>query len=183
MDSIGHPIPGTTEFLAETAQSHFRRPFLFSRLSTVSLPPLSACVCVWLSVMGKGKRAHTISFPSIPSIPSINLTAPKSSADHSLSVSPPNTITTARYLNVPATPRWTPPRKPAKKYDDLEHKMEAAPLYVLVCTYLNYFVLILFGHLRDILGKLFKPQDYTHLRMNDVRYLSAATSRQFYQLE
>lgn len=133
--------------------------------------------------MGKGKRAHTISFPSIPSIPSINLTAPKSSADHSLSVSPPNTITTARYLNVPATPRWTPPRKPAKKYDDLEHKMEAAPLYVLVCTYLNYFVLILFGHLRDILGKLFKPQDYTHLRMNDVRYLSAATSRQFYQLE
>jgi serine palmitoyltransferase len=49
--------------------------------------------------------------------------------------------------------------------------MEAAPLYVLVCTYLNYFVLILFGHLRDILGKLFKPQAYTHLKTNQVRHL------------
>ncbi|KAF7726341.1 serine palmitoyltransferase component [Apophysomyces ossiformis] len=109
--------------------------------------------------MGKGKRAHTIS------IPSINLTAPKSSADHSFSVPPPSFLND----NVSAKPqpvRWTPPRKPKKKYDDLEHKMEAAPLYVLVCTYLNYFVLILFGHLRDILGKIFKPQAYSHLKMN-----------------
>ncbi|KAG0166615.1 serine palmitoyltransferase component [Apophysomyces sp. BC1034] len=109
--------------------------------------------------MGKGKRAHTIS------IPSINLTAPKSSADHSFSVPPPSFLND-HALAKPQPVKWAPPRKPKKKYDDLEHKMEAAPLYVLVCTYLNYFVLILFGHLRDILGKIFKPQAYSHLKMN-----------------
>jgi serine palmitoyltransferase len=63
--------------------------------------------------------------------------------------------------------QWSPPRK-ARRYDDLEHKLEAAPLYVLVSTYLNYFVLILFGHLRDIMGKFFKPHAYSHLKMNQV---------------
>ncbi|KAI9485720.1 MAG: pyridoxal phosphate-dependent transferase [Benjaminiella poitrasii] len=110
--------------------------------------------------MGKGKRAHTIS------IPSINLTAPKSSYDHSYA--PSNFVGTLSKSTSEqthnTTERWQLPRKPKMKYDDLEHKMEAAPLYVLVCTYLNYFVLILFGHLRDILGKLFKPQDYVHLK-------------------
>ncbi|KAI7903826.1 pyridoxal phosphate-dependent transferase [Cokeromyces recurvatus] len=110
--------------------------------------------------MGKGKRAHTIS------IPSINLTAPKSSADHSYA--PSNFIGSlsgsASEKTHSSVERWKPPRKPKMKYDDLEHKMEATPLYVLVCTYLNYFVLILFGHLRDILGKFFKPQDYSHLK-------------------
>ncbi|KAI8393711.1 pyridoxal phosphate-dependent transferase [Radiomyces spectabilis] len=116
--------------------------------------------------MGKGKRAHTIS------IPTINLTPPKSSADHSFSVATPPFLTKLNAHDDPtlspttAATRWIPPRKPKKNYNDLEHKMEAAPLYVLVLTYLNYFVLILFGHLRDILGKIFKPQAYSHLKMN-----------------
>lgn len=129
--------------------------------------------------MGKGKRAHTIS------IPSINLTTPKSSSDHSFSVSPPtflqkNSSTTTTSTTTlastnstlvdntwtpPTTTHWTPPRK-TRRYDDLEHKLEAAPLYVLVSTYVNYLVLILFGHLRDIMGKMFKPQAYSHLKMN-----------------
>ncbi|ORZ12736.1 pyridoxal phosphate-dependent transferase [Absidia repens] len=124
--------------------------------------------------MGKGKRAHTIS------IPSINLTTPKSSSDHSFSVSPPSflqkhssssttsTTTTSIKNNTwqqQTTNHWSPPRK-TRRYDDLEHKLEAAPLYVLVSTYLNYFVLILFGHLRDIMGKFFKPHAYSHLKMN-----------------
>lgn len=123
--------------------------------------------------MGKGKRAHTIS------IPSINLTTPKSSSDHSYapsnfigSLSRSTSESTTFVHNT--TERWQPPRKPKMKYDDLEHKMEAAPLYVLVCTYLNYFVLILFGHLRDILGKLFRPQAYTHLKMNQVKFFSSS---------
>ncbi|KAI9494488.1 pyridoxal phosphate-dependent transferase [Zychaea mexicana] len=129
--------------------------------------------------MGKGKRAHTIS------IPSINLTTPKSSSDHSFSVSPPSFLQKSHHLDVSsrllhsststlvqqhqqtAPKRWTPPRKPKMKYDDLEHKMDAAPLYVLVLTYLNYFVLILFGHLRDILGKVAKPQAYAHLKTSN----------------
>ncbi|KAI8074606.1 pyridoxal phosphate-dependent transferase [Gongronella butleri] len=108
--------------------------------------------------MGKGKRAHTIS------IPSIHLTTPKSSSDHSFSVAP--ALDAATTWTPPTTTRWSPPRK-TRRYDDLEHKLEAAPLYVLVSTYVNYLVLILFGHLRDILGKFFKPKDYVHLRTSN----------------
>lgn len=54
-----------------------------------------------------------------------------------------------------------------RKYEDFEQKIEAAPLFVLVSTYLNYFVLILFGHVRDIMGKLFKRKEYAHLRMSE----------------
>lgn len=56
----------------------------------------------------------------------------------------------------------------ARRYEDFEQKIEEAPLAVLVSTYLNYLVLILFGHLRDILGKCFKRKEYAHLRMNEV---------------
>lgn len=55
-----------------------------------------------------------------------------------------------------------------RKYEDFEQKIEAAPLFVLVSTYLNYFVLILFGHVRDIMGKMFKRKEYAHLRTNEV---------------
>ncbi|KAG2223503.1 hypothetical protein INT45_001251 [Circinella minor] len=53
-----------------------------------------------------------------------------------------------------------------RKYEDFQQKMEEAPMLILVSTYLNYLVLILFGHLRDILGKVFKRGEYAHLRTN-----------------
>lgn len=55
-----------------------------------------------------------------------------------------------------------------RKYEDFQQKMEEAPLYVLVSTYLNYLVLILLGHLRDVIGKVFKRKEYAHLRNNQV---------------
>ncbi|CAO3614070.1 unnamed protein product [Cunninghamella blakesleeana] len=55
----------------------------------------------------------------------------------------------------------------ARRYEDFEQKIEEAPLLVLVSTYLNYLVLILFGHLRDILGKVFKRKEYAHLRTTE----------------
>jgi serine palmitoyltransferase len=64
-----------------------------------------------------------------------------------------------------------------RKYEDFEQKIEEAPLFVLVSTYLNYFVLILFGHLRDITGKIFKRKRYAHLRMNEVRIRSIAINQ------
>lgn len=57
-----------------------------------------------------------------------------------------------------------------RKYEDLEQKLEATPLWVLVSTYLNYLVLILYGHLRDILGKVFKRDEYAHLRTHNVGF-------------
>ncbi|ORX46768.1 PLP-dependent transferase [Hesseltinella vesiculosa] len=55
----------------------------------------------------------------------------------------------------------------ARRYEDFEQKIEEAPLLILVSTYVNYLILILFGHLRDILGKIFKRKEYSHLRNHD----------------
>jgi hypothetical protein len=57
------------------------------------------------------------------------------------------------------------PRAPSVKPEE-EH--ESAPLYVLVTTYLSYLVLILFGHLRDFFGKIFRAGEYAYLKMHNV---------------
>eukprot|EP00158_Paraphelidium_tribonemae_P007255 Partr_v1_DN28169_c1_g1_i1_m54952 putative Serine palmitoyl-transferase len=44
-------------------------------------------------------------------------------------------------------------------------EMEEAPLAVLVSTYLGYLVLIVFGHVRDFFGSLFKRAQYAHLKV------------------
>ena len=49
-----------------------------------------------------------------------------------------------------------------------ESSIEEAPLMVLVTTYLWYLILIIFGHVRDFFGKLFKRAKYAHLKVNDV---------------
>jgi hypothetical protein len=124
--------------------------------------------------MGKGRRSYTINTPAL------SLTPPRSSADHSYSVSPPefikshlkNDMLNAAVSEVkPTAAQRRNSVAKQKSYDDLEHKLEATPLYVLISTYLNYFLLICFGHLRDILGKIFKRNDYKHLLMNEVYIL------------
>ncbi len=49
------------------------------------------------------------------------------------------------------------------------HELEQAPLFSLITTYLSYLLLILFGHLRDIFGKVFRKADYKHLAVSDVK--------------
>ncbi|RUS25379.1 pyridoxal phosphate-dependent transferase [Jimgerdemannia flammicorona] len=41
---------------------------------------------------------------------------------------------------------------------------EEPPYFTLVTTYLSYFVLILFGHMRDFFGKIFKAHQYRNLK-------------------
>jgi hypothetical protein len=48
--------------------------------------------------------------------------------------------------------------------DEEDNELEKAPLFVLVTTYLGYLVLILFGHVRDFFGKIFKRNEYAHLK-------------------
>ena len=45
---------------------------------------------------------------------------------------------------------------------------EDAPLHILMTTYLGYGILILFGHLRDFFGKIFKKQEYASYQEHDV---------------
>lgn len=125
--------------------------------------------------MGKGKRAHTISTPSIPSF------GLPTTSDISFSVSPirlkplsKSQAQTSPCQETPSaplpSPRYHDQEQPTRRYEDIQHKMESAPLSILVCTYLNYFVIILLGHLRDICGKIFKPNEYCHLRTTQVRF-------------
>lgn len=51
---------------------------------------------------------------------------------------------------------------------------DECPYYILVSTYLSYFMLTCFGHLRDFFGMLFKPASYTHLKIHNVRTPRAA---------
>ena len=48
---------------------------------------------------------------------------------------------------------------------------EDAPLHILMTTYLGYGILILFGHLRDFFGKIFKKQEYAAYQEHDVMTL------------
>ncbi|KAL1922280.1 uncharacterized protein VTP21DRAFT_9819 [Calcarisporiella thermophila] len=46
-------------------------------------------------------------------------------------------------------------------------EVEDPPMYIYVSVYLNYLLLIIFGHLRDIFGKRFRKKKYQHLRMQN----------------
>jgi len=41
------------------------------------------------------------------------------------------------------------------------------PLHILITTYLGYLLLVLIGHVRDFLGKIFYPSSYSHLKTVD----------------
>lgn len=128
--------------------------------------------------MGKGKRSHTIS--SAPAITSLVSSIPlRSSGDLVLSLAPTHFLSRPSIVNqsspksitspvLPPRLRWTAQRQPKREYDDLAHKMESAPLLILISTYLNWFVLILLGHLRDTMGKTFKRKEYQHLKVSEV---------------
>jgi 7-keto-8-aminopelargonate synthetase-like enzyme len=44
---------------------------------------------------------------------------------------------------------------------------EDPPLWIFVAAYMSYLILIVIGHLRDFIGKLFIPQAYAHLHIRD----------------
>lgn len=117
------------------------------------------------NLVGKARRAYSVSSaypPKMihPSLVPASLQPPaESPVDGDVWFRPKNVTPAQRRNSVAAAHR---------KYEDFEQKMEAAPLLILVSTYLNYFVLILLGHLRDILGKVFKRKEYAHLRINQV---------------
>ena len=50
------------------------------------------------------------------------------------------------------------------KHEKIEDDVK---MYVIITTYLNYLLLISFGHLRDLFGKIFKSKEYAHLKNNN----------------
>ena len=57
-----------------------------------------------------------------------------------------------------------PHLKTAKEREEEQH----APLYVYLTTYFSYMVLIVYGHIRDFFGQRFRPDNYKHLREQNV---------------
>ncbi|KAI8370979.1 pyridoxal phosphate-dependent transferase [Blakeslea trispora] len=118
------------------------------------------------NLVNRTRRAYSVSstYPTKPPPTLLALPVPKTSHDLLTDFDPSHRkpgfdLTPAQRRNSIAAAQ--------RKYEDFEQKIEAAPLMVLVSTYLNYLVLILFGHLRDILGKVFKRKEYAHLRTNE----------------
>lgn len=114
------------------------------------------------NLVNRTRRAYSVSSIG-KSQPALALPVPKSSFDLC-----PEDLFIDKFTKKTPAQRRNSIAAAHRKYEDFEQKIEAAPLFVLVSTYLNYFVLILFGHLRDILGKVFKRQKYAHLRTNEV---------------
>ncbi|KAJ8657934.1 hypothetical protein O0I10_006462 [Lichtheimia ornata] len=113
------------------------------------------------SLVGKTRRAYSVSSAYPPKMIHPSLVPPQPSTDAKLDDDiwfNAKSVTQAQRRNSVAAAH--------RNYEDFQQKMEEAPLYILVSTYLNYFVLILLGHLRDILGKIFKRHEYAHLRTN-----------------
>lgn len=48
-----------------------------------------------------------------------------------------------------------------------EAPMEEPPYYIYITTYISYLILIIFGHVRDFFGKIFRPEDYNDLIEKD----------------
>lgn len=57
-----------------------------------------------------------------------------------------------------------PNQNKQKQLSNNESKAEEVPIYVLITTYLSYLILIIFGHIRDFFGKIFKSGEYVYLR-------------------
>lgn len=45
------------------------------------------------------------------------------------------------------------------------------PIFILVTTYLNYFILTIIGHIRDFFGKILCRSYYSHLSPSNVLYV------------
>lgn len=164
--------------MATAAQQHPQQPTAStSQTTSTSLsPPIIPTISVdgiqpstrqrafsFSNLVKRTRRAYSVSSAYPPKAqPALALPTPKSSSDLCLgdmeTIKVP-TLTPAQRRNSIAAAQ--------RKYEDFEQKIEAAPLFVLVSTYLNYFVLILFGHLRDITGKMFKRKEYAHLRTSE----------------
>ncbi|KAJ1561568.1 serine palmitoyltransferase component [Nowakowskiella sp. JEL0078] len=97
--------------------------------------------------MGKGKRAHFDRELTIPETSTDVLNPPP------LLDGPPPLYTYSKEAN-----------EKRRVQQDEEHLVEEAPLFVLVTTYLSYFILISFGHMRDFFGLRFRPSGYSHLK-------------------
>ncbi|KAI9364483.1 pyridoxal phosphate-dependent transferase [Zopfochytrium polystomum] len=101
--------------------------------------------------MGKGRRAHFEAHP--PPLSSADLLRPSGSV---LVDAPP--VLYKPPESYAATGSAPPP------VEDQDHCIEKTPLFVLVTTYISYFVLVVFGHIRDLIRSNLFKKEFSHLK-------------------
>lgn len=68
-------------------------------------------------------------------------------------------ITHPSHQYVSVHPEGKPVRDPVE---------DEPPYYYLLTTYISYLILIIFGHVRDFFGKIFREKNYKHLKTQNV---------------
>lgn len=109
--------------------------------------------------MGKGKRAHFDSH-SRPPLSSADLL--RSDGGLLLNNDTPATGMMYKHPETYLAKGATPP-----PVEDQEHCIEKTPLVVLVTTYISYFILIVFGHIRDAIFFRLDRKRFAHLFIQD----------------
>ena len=59
---------------------------------------------------------------------------------------------------------------------DHDELIETAPLFILITTYLSYFILICVGHVRDFVDGWLYPEVFKHLKAQNVSIIRARKS-------
>ncbi|KAI8072173.1 pyridoxal phosphate-dependent transferase [Gilbertella persicaria] len=114
--------------------------------------------------MGKGKRSLSINSFSRSLLDNGLLSTQKLEALPSVLSTTSKTVGSIHLPNNSHC-RWKTTSR--KSYKEFQQTMEPAPFNIVIVTYLNILLLILFGHLRDFFGKICKPKAYAHLMLQN----------------
>lgn len=85
-----------------------------------------------------------------------------------------NGLGSGKQFNRPNPNEWHMESNPDEKSYNIDENLkkfspdeEQCPFPTAIATFLTYLLLVLYGHLRDFLGKLFFPEDYKTLKVHD----------------
>ncbi|KAI5807043.1 pyridoxal phosphate-dependent transferase [Geopyxis carbonaria] len=146
--------------------------FFSSPKISASLPANITASAALLAAQEQNNGRLISSSPSLPTISLSTATADTTSdlATTTMLFSPPSAEQSRRLARQHA--QFGPLNHPSHKYISQHPKgkpvkdpeEDEPPYYYLLTTYISYLVLIVFGHVRDFFGKIFRERNYKHLK-------------------
>lgn len=125
--------------------------------------------------MGKGERAHlsssTLNFSRSLLLDNGVVVSPQQPLPALLdktTTTATSTISSIGSIYYPNERNYRWKSVARQSYKDFEQKMDDTPLYISIHFFVNYIMLVFFGYMRDVIGKFFKPNQYSHIKMNEV---------------
>ncbi|PIL29239.1 hypothetical protein GSI_09288 [Ganoderma sinense ZZ0214-1] len=152
---------------------------IFKKKKSMSGLPTAASYLSAVSVADARARAHGATPTSTPAL-SLSSSVTSSSEDTVLEETSDDFTDGLSYPRVPPTSdqvfatvhsefghcanedyRYTSQHRAGTAYKSIPER--DPPYYILLTTYISYIIVICLGHLRDFLGKRFRPASYRHL--------------------